>query len=278
MSINKKSDGRIVCFFLAVLSSLILALPLIWMVLTSFKSSREVLIYPPTWLPEYFRLENYVTAWEAAPFGRFYFNSIYTGTASTLLQVVFSLLMAYAFVFVPFRGKNIIFLAVLATMVIPIEMKLIPNYILLSRVRWINTYRALIIPPAAHAFPVFVMVQALKSFPASLIEAAICDGAGHVRILYRIIAPLTRPMLSALFLVSFVGRWNDYVWPLIITSRESMRTLPVGLAYLKEIQGAGGQWNLIMAASVFVILPTLILFLFAQKQFVSGLTGGAIKG
>lgn len=278
MITNKKIDGRIAYFLLAVLSSFVLALPLIWMVLTSFKSSQEVLIYPPIWFPSHFRFENYLSAWEAAPFGRFYFNSIYTGVASTLAQVIFSLLMAYAFVFVPFKGKKIILLFVLATMVIPIEMKLIPNYILLSKMRWINTYRALIIPPAAHAFPVFVMVQALKTFPASLIEASICDGAGHVRILYRIIAPLTRPMLSALFLVSFVGRWNDYVWPLIITSKESMRTLPVGLAYLKEIQGAGGQWNLIMAASVFVIFPTLILFLFAQRQFVSGLTGGAIKG
>lgn len=271
-------NRRYVYFFGAALASFFLALPLIWMVLTSFKSSQEVLIYPPIWFPRQFRFENYLRAWEAAPFGRFYFNSVYTGVTSTLLQVLFSLLMAYAFVFVPFRGKTVIFLVVLATMVIPIEMKLIPNYVFLSKLRWINTYRALIIPPAAHAFPVFVMVQALKTVPSSLIEASVVDGAGHLRILYRIVLPLSRPMLAALFLVSFVGRWNDYVWPLIITSRESMRTLPVGLSYLKEIQGAGGQWNLIMAASVFVILPTLILFLFAQKQFVSGLTGGALKG
>lgn len=276
-STSRGSEGN-VFFLIAVLASFLLALPLIWMVLTSFKSSQEVLIYPPIWFPRQIRFENYRRAWEAAPFGTFYFNSVYTGVASTLLQVAFSLLMAYAFVFVPFRGKTVIFLAVLATMVIPIEMKLIPNYVILSRLRWINTYRALIIPPAAHAFPVFVMVQALKTVPSSLIEASIVDGAGHLRILYRIILPLSRPMLSALFLVSFIGRWNDYVWPLIITSRESMRTLPVGLSYLKEIQGAGGQWNLIMAASVFVVVPTLILFLFAQKQFVSGLTGGALKG
>lgn len=278
MDSTSRVNRRSAHFVIAVFASFFLALPLIWMVLTSFKSSQEVLIYPPIWFPRQFRFENYLRAWEAAPFGKFYFNSVYTGVASTLLQVAFSLLMAYAFVFVPFRGKTIIFLAVLATMVVPIEMKLIPNYILLSRLRWINTYRALIIPPAAHAFPVLVMVQALKTVPSSLIEASIVDGAGRLRILYRIILPVSRPMLSALFLVSFVGRWNDYVWPLIITSRESMRTLPVGLSYLKEIQGAGGQWNLIMAASVFVIFPTLILFLFAQKQFVSGLTGGALKG
>lgn len=276
---NTKEGGRaVVWFFLAAVTSFVLALPLIWMVLTSLKSSQEILIYPPAWFPGRVRFENYVKAWEAAPFGRFYINSIYTGVASTLLQVVFSLTMAYALVFVPVRGKNVILLFVLATMVVPIEMKLIPNYVLLSRINWINTYQALIIPPAAHAFPVFVMVQALKTLPASLIEASIVDGAGHLRILYRIVGPLSRPMLSALFLVSFVGRWNDYVWPLIVTSRESMRTLPVGLSYLREIQGAGGQWNLIMAASVFVIVPTLVLFLFAQKQFVSGLTGGALKG
>ena len=278
MNSNSSKTGIALFYTAAILSTLALALPLIWMILTSLKTSREVLIYPPTWFPAHLQWQNYVESWNAAPFGRFYFNSTYTGVVSTLLQVVFSFLMAYAFAFIPVKGKDVLFVTVLATMIIPIEMKLIPNYIILSRLKWINTYKGLIIPPAAHAFPVFVMYQMLKTFPLSLIEASICDGAGHLKIMSRIIAPLSRPMLAALSLVSFVGRWNDFVWPLIITSKESMRTLPVGLAYLKEIQGAGGNWNLIMAASFFVIFPTLVLFIFTQKHFVSGLTGGAVKG
>ena len=265
-------------FALLTLIAIVLGMPFFWMLITSIKPLNEIIIYPPHFLPQDIRLENYVEAWNAAPFDRFYINSIVTGVATTLLQVIFALFMAYAFVFIDFPKKDLLFLAVLATMMIPIEMKLVPNYLLLKKLGWVNTYWALIIPPAAHAFPVFVLYQGFKTLPMELMDAAKVDGATHTQTLLRIVTPMTRPLLAAVALVSFVGRWNDYLWPLIVTNTVAMRTLPIGLAYLKDTQEGGNRWNLLMAGSVFVIVPILILFVFTQKQFVEGITSGAVKG
>lgn len=264
-------------FALLTVVAIILGLPFFWMIITSLKPVQEVIVYPPRWLPQEVRLENFVDAWQAAPFGRFYFNSIVTGVATTILQVVFAAFMAYAFVYIRFPAKRFLFLLVLATMMVPLEMKLVPNYILLSKLDWINTYWALIIPPAAHAFPVFVLEQQFRTLPRDLIDAAKVDGANHFQILVRIVTPISRPLLAAVGLVSFVGRWNDYLWPLIVTNEVAMRTLPIGLAYLQETQEGSNRWNLLMAGSIFVIIPILLLFLMTQKQFVEGITRGAVK-
>lgn len=264
-------------FALLTIVAIILGLPFFWMIITALKPVQEVIIYPPSWLPQEIRLENFVDAWNAAPFGRFYINSIVTGVATTVLQVIFAAFMAYAFVFIRFPAKRFLFLLVLATMMVPLEMKLVPNYILLANLDWINTYWALIIPPAAHAFPVFVLEQQFRTLPQDLIDAAKVDGASHFQILVRIVTPVSRPLLAAVGLVSFVGRWNDYLWPLIVTNEVTMRTLPIGLAYLKETQEGSNRWNLLMAGTIFVIVPILILFIMTQKQFVEGITRGAVK-
>lgn len=255
-----------------------LGLPFFWMVVTSLKPAAEVVQYPPSWWPGTIRWANYAEAWSAAPFGRFYVNSIVTGLAATGLQVTFAALMAYAFAVLRFPGKSVLFLMVLATMMIPDEMKLIPNYVLLDKLNWIDTYWALIVPPAAHAFPVFVFHEQFRTLPRDLLEAAKMDGAGHVRILTQVVVPMCRPVFVAVALVSFVGRWNDYLWPLIVTNSEAMRTLPVGLAYLAKGEEGGLGWHILMAGSIFVIIPVLVLFVFAQRQFVEGITKGALKG
>lgn len=294
-------------YLILVAATVVLALPFLWMITTSLKTPQEVAVYPPQPLPAIPRWENFSAAWSVAPFGLFYFNSIFTGVASTFLQVLFALFMAYALVFIDFPYKRLLFLLVLATMMIPVEMKLVPNFILLkklgdlSRVAdapvgaalsalglkiapaqvccGINSYFALIVPPAAHAFPVFVMHQQFRTLPRDLIDAARVDGASHLQILWRVVTPLSRPVLAATVLISFVGRWNDYLWPLIVTQSEVMRTLPVGLGYLRAASEEGSTpWNLLMAASIFVILPIFVLFLFTQKQFVEGITSGAVKG
>ncbi len=259
-------------------SAVILGMPFFWMATTALKPIQEVVIYPPKWLPSEIRLENFVEAWQAAPFDRFYINSVVTGVATTVLQVIFALFMAYAFAFISFPAKNLLFLLVLSTMMIPVEMKLVPNYLLLKELGWINTYWALIIPPAAHAFPVFVLFQQFRTLHRDLLDAATVDGATHVQTLLRVVAPMSRPLLAAVALVSFVGRWNDYLWPLIVTNKVAMRTLPIGLAYLKETQEGGNRWNLLMAGTIFVVAPILVLFIFTQKQFVEGITRGAVKG
>lgn len=265
-------------YLLLILATVILGMPFFWMFTTSLKPIQEVILYPPSWLPGEIRLQNYVDAWNTAPFARFYFNSIFTGVATTFFQVLFALLMAYALIFINFPAKPFLFAVVLITMMIPVEMKLVPNYLLLKELKWINTYWALIVPPIAHAFPVFVFHQQFRTLPRDLIDAAKVDGANHLQILIHVVMPISRSLLAAVFLVSFVGRWNDYLWPLIVTSQLNMRTLPIGLAYLKATQEGINYWNILMAGSVFVIIPILILFIFTQKQFVEGITRGAIKG
>lgn len=274
----RKWSGNLFAYLVLIITTFLLGLPFFWMLITSLKPVEEVIVYPPAWLPSEIRLQNFVDAWNLVPFGRFYLNSMITSTTTTVLQVLFALFMAYAFVFIDFPIKSILFTLVLLTMTIPVEMKLIPNYLLLAKLKWINTYWALIVPPIAHAFPVFVFQQQFRVLPRDLIDAAKVDGASHFQILLHIVTPMSRPLLAAVFLVSFVGRWNDYLWPLIVTNQLKMRTLPIGLAYLKATQETITQWNILMAGTMFVIVPILILFLFTQKQFVEGITRGALKG
>lgn len=270
--------GKTAAFVLLLFVTCLLALPFFWMVATSLKSNAEMAGYPPAWLPETLQFQNYADAWRAAPFGRFYVNSLVVGIGTTALQVLFALTMAYAFALVRFPAKRILLLAVLATMMIPDEMKLVPNYILMNRAGLTNTYWALILPSIAHAFPVFVLYQYFRSLPRGLIEAAQADGAPHTRILFQIVVPVSRPMLAATGLMVFLGRWNDYVWPLVATNSTMMRTLPIGLAYLKGGQESGNRWNILMAAAVFVIIPILALYVAVQRQFVEGIIRGAFKG
>ena len=256
----------------------LLVFPFAWMVLTSLKPLPQVTAYPPTWFPSEFRWENYRDAWNAAPFARFYVNSAVTGVAATALQLAVALLMAYAFAWIRFPGKAALLLLVIATMMVPDEMKLVPNFLVLRRLDWIDTYWALIVPPAAHAFPVFVLYQQFRVLPSALLDAARIDGAGHLRIALGIVAPLSKPALAAVSVVALLGRWNDYLWPLVVTNRTIMRTLPIGLAYLEEAEaGRGIRWNLLMAGSIFVVIPIVILYIMLQRQFVEGVTRGAVK-
>ena len=278
MARNRNIIGQAATYLLLSVFVFCLGLPFVWMLLTSFKPSAELLTYPPSWWPEVWRWRNYVEAWQAADFGWYFFNSAVTSTAATGLQVLFAAMMAYAFARIPFPGKPVLLGLVLATMLIPDEMKLIPNYLLMARLGWIDTYWALIVPPAAHAFPVFILYQHFRMLPKDMLEAAEIDGAGHVRLLFRILVPMSRPVLAACLLMSFIGRWNDFLWPLVVTETPGMRTLPIGLAFLKDVEAGAAQWHLLMAASVFVIIPVLILFVAVQKQFIGGITQGALKG
>lgn len=269
---------RTAAFIALCVAACILGLPFFWMVVTSVKSPTEVAVYPPAWLPHSIQWSNYTDAWRVAPFGRFYINSIFVAGTAALLQVFFALLMGYAFAIIRFPAKTALILITLSTMMIPDEMKLVPNFILLSKLGWVDTYAGLIVPAIAHAFPVFVLYQQFRQLPRPFIEAAQADGAGHWRILCQIAVPMGRPVLTAVALVALLGQWNAYLWPLIVTNSTSMRTLPLGVAYLrKQAEEGSVQWNLLMAAAVFVVIPIVILYTLAQKQFVEGITRGALK-
>ncbi|MCP2327708.1 multiple sugar transport system permease protein/sn-glycerol 3-phosphate transport system permease protein [Hamadaea flava] len=251
--------------------------PLYWLFASSLKPSADIYSFPPAWWPTSFEWHNYVDAWKSAPFGDFYLNSIITTVAGTALEVANAVLTAYAFVFLRFPFKRVLFGILLAALMVPGHVVLLPNYLTVSELGWINTYQGIVIPGAASAFGAFLLRQHMLTLPDEIIDAARVDGAGHLRRLFSVVLPLSKPMVITVTIVSMVGKWNDFVWPLIVTNTNSMRTLPVGLLLLKNAEGYV-NWGSVMAATVFVVLPVLVVFFIAQRQIVAGLTQGAVKG
>lgn len=260
-----------------ILASLVIGLPFLWMITTAIKSPSEVYIFPPVPWPETIRFDNFVTAWRSAPFGRFYINSIVTATTGVILEVAIAALSAYAFARIRFKYRDVLFMVLLAAMMIPGQVALIPNYVVLKHLGWINKYAGIVIPHVSSVFGAFLLRQYFLTIPDSLYDAAEIDGLGHVRTLFHIALPLARPVVGTLTLYLFISKWNSYLWPLIITNTQNMRTLPVGLAMLRQAEYAIGPEHL-MAASIFVLVPVLVVFFIAQKQLIEGIAAGAVKG
>ena len=240
--------------------------PLAWLVSLSLQDPQAAFHFPPRFIPEPFLWRSYPEAWRSQPFGRMYLNSVLTSALIIAGQIATSSLAAYALTQLRFRGRTVAFFAIVSTMMVPIQATFIPAYIILSRLGWINTYQALVVPFVASGFGVFLMRQAFLVIPPSLVDAARIDGAGHGTILCRILLPLARPAVLTLSALSFVFHYNDFFWPLIVTNTAQMRTLPVGLATMLLTEGSHGtQWNQVMAADVFTVAPILLGFLFVQR-------------
>lgn len=219
--------------------------------------------------------QNYVDAWNAAPFPRYYFNTFFVASATTILEVITASLAAYAFSWMVFPGRDFIFGLFLATMMIPGEVLLVPNFITISKLGWIDTYYALIVPWIVSVFAIFLLRQHFLTIPKELFDAAKIDGCSHWRFLWQIVVPLSRPAVITSALLKFVGSWNAFLWVLIVTNSEKYRTLPVGLqAFSSDV---GTQYNLLMAAATFSILPVVILFIFTQKYFIQGIARTGLK-
>jgi sn-glycerol 3-phosphate transport system permease protein len=268
---------RVFLYILLAAVGIIMVGPLYWLFTASLKPSADIYTFPPAWWPTSLQWRNYVEAWESAPFGDFYVNSLVTTIVGTLLEVTNAVLTAYAFVFLRFPFKRALFGVLLAALMVPGHVVLLPNYLTVSDLGWINTYQGIIVPSAASAFGAFLLRQHMLTLPEEVIDAARVDGAGHLRRMFSVVLPLSRPMLLTVTIVSLVGKWNDFVWPLIVTNTDSMRTLPVGLLMLKNSEGYV-NWGAVMAATVFVVLPVLVVFFIAQRYIVAGLTQGAVKG
>ncbi len=219
--------------------------------------------------------QNYVSAWKSAPFGRYYINSIFVASTTTLLNIIFDAMMAFAFSKLSFPGRDKIFLGVIATMMIPYQVLLVANYLTIHDLGWLNTYYALIIPWASSAFVVFLMRQAFNSIPQDFYDAAKIDGASSWRFLWSIAVPISRPVVITGALLTFVGSWNAFLWVLIMTDTPNMRTIPVGLQNFTV--NSGTIFNQLMAAATFSMLPIVIAFMFLQKYFVGGLFRSGIK-
>lgn len=274
---GKKRLERLAIHLVLVAGGMLMVFPFLWMVSTSLKYPDEVFSYPPRWFPSKPNWGNYINAWNSAPFGRFFLNSVLTSGAVTLAQLVTCSTAAFAFARMRFPGREALFVAFLGTMMIPHQVTMIPNYIILSKLGWIDTYYALIVPFTAGAFGIFLLRQFFLTIPKELEDAATIDGCSYLRFLVSIMLPLSRPALSALALFTFMREWNSYTWPLIVTNSTNMRTLQVGLRFFISQEG-GNLGHLLMAASMIATVPVLIVFFLAQEQLIEAMTATGLKG
>ena len=254
--------------------------PFLWMVTTSFKEPGEVFSYQKVWwhdwVPTSFVWENYVKAWHVVPFARFYLNSIIVVVLTTFGQVATSAMAAYAFARLRFPGRDQIFFSYLATMMIPGAVTMIPVFILLRYLSWIDTFKAMILPGIFTAYGTFMLRQFFLTLPKDLEDAAMIDGCSYFGIFWKILLPLSKPALATLTIFTFMGSWMNFMWPLIVMNSEEKFPLPVGLAYFQSLHRT--DWTLLMAGSVMMILPILIVFILGQRYFVEGIKLSGIKG
>lgn len=274
---KKRKIGDIIVFIILCLGALIILFPIAWMLATALKSAPEVAMYPPKLLPEVPLWENFLIAWQKAPFTRY--------TANTLIIVFFNIIggvfsnsfIAYGFAKINFKGKNFWFGIVLATMMIPGFVTLVPTYVIFSKLHWVDTYLPLIVPAFfGNAFHIFMMRQFYNTIPNELSEAARVDGAGHFYIWGKLMMPLVKPVMATVALINFKGAWSDFQGPLLYLSDRTKYTLQLGLNVFK---GQGyTEWNYLMAVSFLSMIPILILFFCFQDYFVEGMNvGGAVK-
>jgi multiple sugar transport system permease protein len=253
-------------YLLLLLGAIVFVVPFLWMLSTSLKQEGQVFTFPPQWIPSPVRWDNYVNVLTQFPFGRFFVNSLVQAVGVTLLQLTTSSLAAYAFARLRMPGRDVLFMLYLATLMVPFEIVIIPDFILVKQLGWLDTFAALIIPRSFTAFGVFLLRQSFLVLPRDLDDAAIIDGASRLRIFLYIVLPLSGPALATLAIFTFLGEWTQLLWPLVVTSRSDMMTLSVGLA---TFQGQyGTQWTLLMAGSAIAIVPVLLVFVIGQKYFV----------
>ena len=261
-----------------ILATLVVFLPLLWMVLSSFKQPGEIITMDLEILPEGLNLQNYQIAMTTVPFGQFFLNSAIVTAAGASVKVVLAILTAYALVFVRFPFKNAIFVLILVALMVPPQVSILPNYILISGMGGKNTLWGIILPGLGTAFGTFLLRQHFLTLPNSILESAEIDGAGHWRRLWRIVVPISVPSIATVALVTIVSEWNEYIWPLIITDRPDTMTLPVGLTLLQNSESNASGWGILMAGAVLVIVPILIVFAALQRYIVAGLTQGSVTG
>jgi multiple sugar transport system permease protein len=260
---------------LLILGSIVMLTPFGFMLLVSLWPKTAFLTR--TFPLEQITLQNYFETFRQIPFGRFYLNSLFVAVSTVTLQILTASLAAFAFARLRFWGRETLFLLYLATLMIPFQVTMIPNYIVIARfLQWRDTYQALILPTAFSAFSTFLLRQYFKGIPLDLDEAARMDGASSWRIWAQIIMPLSGPVLATLAIFNFQASWNDFLWPLIITSKETMRTIPIGLA---SFQGQyQTEWHLLMAGAVIALLPVLVIYVIGQNWFVQGITLSGLGG
>jgi len=274
---GRRAKPRIGGYLAMIVAIGIMILPLVWMLLASFKQRAEIYTVPIQWLPQSFEISNYISALETVPFGNFFLNSLITTVIGAGVKIMLGLTTAYAVVFLEFPFKKFIFALVVFALLVPQQIVIIPNYTLVAELGWINTYQGLIVPGLASAFGTFLFRQHFLTLPISILEAAALDGASGWRRLWTFVVPISAPTIAAVALVSIVSEWNEYLWPLLVVDKAEMMTLPVGLTLLQNNDGIT-NWGVLMAGTVLITVPVLIVFFLLQRRIVTGLTSGAVTG
>jgi len=250
--------------------------PIVWIVSGSLKPLEQVFAIPVKWIPDPIQWHNYPDAWTSENFTRNLINSIIVLVAQVTIQVLFSSLAGYGFAKHNFPGKEILFVIILSMSLLPLQIIMIPLFVIVKQLGWINTYQGLILPIAVSAFGVFFMRQFISSIPSEYIDAARVDGAHELAIFFRIVIPMSRPALVTLALLAALASWDEFLWPLIVISDQNLATMPLGISYLKSLYQAPAHW--LLAVSMVMALPLLIIFLFAQQRIIESTAQTGIKG
>jgi ABC-type glycerol-3-phosphate transport system permease component len=276
---SRRLISTILLNVVVAIGGIIMVAPLVWMISASFKPLNEIYAYPPTIIPQNFTLANFtrlVTDW---PFGTWYLNSLLVALLVTIAVLFFTSLAGFGFAKYQFMGSKILFIMLLGSTMIPFQLILVPLFIFMSQLSWTNSYFALVVPFMAPAVGIFLMRQFILSIPSELIEAARIDGASEFTIYWRVVLPLTRPALAAQAVLTFLGSWNSFLWPLAVLHNQDTLTLPVGLANMIGGVTAGSEPPIgaSMAAATLVTVPVILIFIAVQKQYIAGLTAASVK-
>lgn len=269
--------AKILGYLGLLIAVLVILVPLYFIVITSFKQYAEIYADPITLWPQAWEIGNYLRVLETSGFLEYLRNSVIITSVLTVVQVIFGVLSAYAFAFLRFPGRNLLFLAVIATLMVPSQITIISNYSLIAEMGLRNTYLGVILPLSGVALGTFLMRNHFQSLPKEILEAAAMDGAGFWRTLCKVVLPMSWPTLSAFILITAVAEWNQYLWPFLITDTSARAPLPVGLTLLQDAEGLT-NWGPVMAGTVLTTLPMILVFLLLQKNMIKGLTAGAVKG
>ena len=274
-----KAAGITLQYVLAVAFTLIVIFPIFWMIISSLKSSDELLRPVPTLWPERFQWHNYADALKMAPFGKYFYNTIVMTAGIMLLQLSIGAFAAYGFAKGNFPGREALFIVVLGALMIPIQVTFVPIYVMVAKLKWINTFAGLIVPNAASAYLIFMLRQTFKAVDDSFMEAARLEGLGRIGIIFKILVPMCKPTVMTVSIITFIDSWNAYFWPKMVTTTAARRTIAQGVYELKRSY-AGLETmnqNQIMAGAVMAIVPIIILFVALQKYLLSGFSKAASK-
>lgn len=268
-------SAKILLYLVLAVFGVLMVIPFYWMIVTSFQIPENLIAFPPKWWPQPPTLEHFQAATDQAPFLLYYRNSLIVAAISVTCSIVFGLFAGYAFAVYRFPLQNLLFILILSTLMVPIQVTSVSLYILMARFHWIDTFPGILAPNFASAFGVFFMRQTIKGMPVDLIDAARIDGAGEIRIVATIIAPLVKSVMATVALILFIDSWNDFLWPVIVINSERLRTLPVGIAFFKDPYRI--SFGPLMAAASISTVPTIVVYLFVQKFIIKGIATTGLK-